>query len=139
MSPSTNDIEQVIARYGRALDNHDFDALASLHHDDAKWTFAIESQIVAGPLYGRDDIIAFASTPPQGPPTPQRHVLTNVVINDISVATSKATAYLTLIAARDGAPRIIATGTASFILVATRGVWRIKTLLITFDNPPLSG
>jgi uncharacterized protein (TIGR02246 family) len=137
MSTATHEIQQVIARYGWALDAHDHDALAALHHEDAEWTFAVGSHVVMGPLRGRDAIIALASTAPDGLPVQQRHVLTNIVVSDTLNGTSRATAYLTLIAAHDATPVIAATGTATFTLRETEGTWSIEMLLISFDNPPL--
>ncbi|MBF4615902.1 nuclear transport factor 2 family protein [Curtobacterium sp. VKM Ac-1376] len=137
MSSTTHEIQQVIARYGSTLDAHDHDALAGLHRVEAEWTFAIGSQVVIGPLRGRDAIIDFVSRPPDGPPVQQRHVLTNISISGTSNETTRATAYLTLIAAHDAAPVIVATGTATFVLRVTEGMWSIETLLISFDNSPL--
>lgn len=137
MSTATDEIQQVIAQYASALDAHDHNALAALHREDAEWTFAIGSHVVMGPIRGRDAIVAFASTPPDGPPVQQRHVLTNVVIPGTSNGTSRATAYLTLIAAHNAAPVIVATGTATFTLKETEDTWNIETLLISFDNLPL--
>jgi 3-phenylpropionate/cinnamic acid dioxygenase small subunit len=133
-----HDVRQVIARYGSALDAHDYDALAALHSDDAEWAFAIGTQVVMGPLRGRDAIITLASTPPDTPPVQQRHVLTNILITGTSGGTSRATAYLTLIAAYQAAPTIVATGTVTFTLSAADEVWSIKELLISFDGPPSS-
>ncbi|PYY36367.1 MULTISPECIES: nuclear transport factor 2 family protein [unclassified Curtobacterium] len=137
MSAATHEIQQVIAQYGSALDTHDLDALAAVHRDDAEWSFAVRDQVVMGPIRGRDAIIGFASAPPDGPPVQQRHLLTNTVITGAADGTSRATALLTLIAVDGTTPVIVATGTATFTLSVADEVWRIATLRIAFDNPPL--
>ncbi|PZE58803.1 hypothetical protein DEJ24_09090 [Curtobacterium sp. MCPF17_001] len=137
MSAATHEIQQVIAQYGSALDAHDLDALAAVHRDDAEWSFAVRDQVVMGPIRGRDAIIGFASAPPDGPRVQQRDLLTNTVITGGVDGTSRATALLTLIAVDGTTPVIVATGTATFTLNVADEVWRIATLRIAFDNPPV--
>jgi hypothetical protein len=57
----------------------------------------------------------------------QRHVLTDVIISGTSIGTNRATVYLTLIAAGDAGPRIVAATMAAQLAPACHSSGRILT------------
>lgn len=82
-------------------------------------------------------IVEFTATPTEGEPARQRHVLTNLISSDSTDTTVQVSSYLTLIAAINAAPTVVATATAQFSLVLQQDTWRIAELRIEFDDPPL--
>lgn len=119
------------------VDTRDFDLLSRIHTEDATWSFALGGQVIVGPLRGRNAIMEFTAAPTEGEPARQRHVLTNLISSDSTDTTVQVSSYLTLIAAINAAPTVVATATAQFSLVLQQDTWRIAELRIEFDDPPL--
>jgi ketosteroid isomerase-like protein len=127
-------IQQTLARYAFALDQHDLAALEQILTGSATWTFSIAGQATLGPVSGREAILDFVRGTLEEQADQRRHNLVNISVFAATTSTADAQAYLMLTSSADGAPSIIATGFAMFKLEKSESGWRIAELFLGFDN-----
>ena len=102
-------IQQTLARYAFALDQHDPEALAGVLTEDATWTFTIAGETDLGPFTGRAAILDFVRGATDAQTDQRRHHLTNVVFHSADARTAEVRAYLMLTSNAGGSPAVIAS------------------------------
>jgi ketosteroid isomerase-like protein len=127
-------VQQTLARYAFALDQHDLAALESVLTEDATWTITIAGGTDPGPLAGRVAILDFVRAAMETLNDGRKHHLTNTVVDSTGPDTAEAQAYLLLTSNATGSPTILATGSYAFTLRRVDHEWRIATLALGMDN-----
>ena len=126
-------VQQALARYAYALDQHDPASLAAVLTDDATWTFTVAGAAGPGPFTGRAAILDFVRAATETATDQRRHHLTNIVFSGADADTVTANAYLMLTSDAGGSPSVIATGFYSFSLERSGTQWQIARLLLDMD------
>lgn len=125
-----------IARYGWAYDERDRQALAGCFTQDGVWEGNVMGQQAVGPFRGREAIADFLSGFWGDQTDQRRHVLTNVVVEDVDGGQATAHAYLVLTSSSGGAMIPVTAGPYRFELAhGDDGVWRLSRLVAGFDAP----
>ncbi len=127
-------VQQALARYALALDQHDLDALRDLLTDDATWTFHFGGKDRLGPIVGPEAILALVRESAAAATAQQRHYVQNVALQHADASSAVVHAYLLLTAVEDGRPRIHGTGFYRFHLAKAEASWRIAELFLDTDN-----
>ncbi|WP_249998534.1 nuclear transport factor 2 family protein [Actinoplanes sp. M2I2] len=127
-------VQDTLARYAFALDQHDLVGLERSLTEDATWTFTIAGGAGIGPVAGRPAILEFVRRATETQTDQRRHNLTDVVVRRSDAATAVARGYLMLTSNAGGGPSVITTGAYEWILRHVEGEWRIATLLLDMDN-----
>ncbi len=127
-------VQQTLARYAFALDQHDPAALEGVLTEDATWTFTIAGEADLGPFTGRAAILDFVRDTTDTQTDQRRHHLTNIAFHSADAGTAEVRAYLMLTSNAGGSPTVIATGFYVFSLERTEDEWRIAKLLVGLDN-----
>jgi len=128
------DILELFATYAHTYDQGRLDRLGDLWTDDA--TFEIRGSIGGFPnlLSGRDEIVAHmrdrhaATRPAQ-----RRHVITNVLIEELDESSARVSAYLLLGSTVEGQLSLPVTGRYEDELARTDDGWRIRRQVLTLD------
>ena len=127
-------IQQTLARYTFALDQHDLVALEGVLTEDATWTFTIAGEAGPGPFAGRMAVLDFVRGAMDTQTDQRRHNLTNIVFHSTDPGTAVVQAYLMLTSNTDGSPSMITTGFYIFTLQRVNNEWRIAKLFLGMDN-----
>jgi uncharacterized protein (TIGR02246 family) len=120
-------IQQLCARYNRAVDTGDGAGFAAMFRDGGTLNGR-------GTIAGREALAAFATKAAASLASPH-HVVTNVVV-DGDGDTAKVTAYLQVWAnvGEAGTPALITTGQYMDDLVREDGVWLFASRVFTSDR-----
>lgn len=128
------DIHQLFATYAHTYDEGRLDRLGELWTEDAR--FEIRGSIGGFPslLSGRDEIVAHmrdrhAATQP----AQRRHVITNVLIEQLDLSSARVSAYLLLGSTAEGRLSLPVTGRYEDELARTDEGWRIHRQVLTLD------
>lgn len=125
-----------IARYGWAYDERDREALAGCFTEDGVWEGSVMGEQTVGPFHGRQALADFLAGFWPDQKDQRRHVLTNVVVEDLHGGRATAHAYLVLTSSSVGAMTPVTAGPYRFDLVCgDDGVWRLSHLVAGFDAP----
>lgn len=128
-------VAECLARYGWAYDERDREALAGCFTEDGVWEGVVMGQQSVGPYQGRDAIADFLAGFWADQADQRRHVLTNVVVEDLDGQRATAHAYLILTSSSAGAMTSVTAGPYRFELAHDDGVWRLSRLVAGFDAP----
>jgi 3-phenylpropionate/cinnamic acid dioxygenase small subunit len=127
-------IHELFARYSHTYDDGHLDRLGSLFTDDA--TFEIRGSIGAMPtvMAGREEIVATMTRRyRETRPAQRRHLISNVMVEDIDGDTAHAAAYLLLGSTVDDTLALPVTGRYSNEYRRVDGAWLIHHQVLTLD------
>jgi hypothetical protein len=129
------EIAERVSRYGWGYDERDRELLGDCFTDGAVWEGSIMGQHAVGPFTGREQIVDWLATFWDEQHDQRRHILTNLVVQDLTEEAATAHAYLLLTAATDGQVTPVTTGPYRFELSRQDDCWRIARLVAGFDVP----
>ena len=100
-------IQELMTRYNLAIDNQNMDEWSNTWTDDGIWTTTF------GEAKGKTELKNMANQITNNFANGKRHLLTNIIIEDISTNNiANAKSYLTVLEAHD-TPEVVATGVYS--------------------------
>jgi hypothetical protein len=120
-------------RYSYAYDERRLDVLHSLLSPDAKFSISISGATVET-QEGRETVIAWLSDLMDSQDDQRRHVVSNVIIEDISADRAVVVTYLAVFSVRETA-QLATTGFYRFDLEKHGSVWRISHIFDGLDRP----
>jgi hypothetical protein len=120
-------------RYSYAYDERRLDVLRSLLTSDAKFSISI-SGAGAHTESGRDTVVAWLAGIMDGQDDQRRHVVSNVIIEEIDSESAVITTYLAVFSIRETA-QLATTGFYRFDLVKQDSIWRIRHIFDGLDRP----
>lgn len=130
-----DEIENLMARYTHAYDLDRLGEMKSCFTDDAVMTMRIAGGDLVGPFEGSEAIVEMMSAAHEGQDDLRRHVVSNVVLDDVTDASARAVSYLTLLQIADGEVRLLTTGRYEDELVRQDGEWLFSKRHIALDLP----
>jgi hypothetical protein len=120
-------------RYSYAYDERRLDVLRSLLTADAKFSISISGAAVHTEA-GRDTVVAWLSGIMDGQDDQRRHMVSNVIIEDINAENAVITTYLAVFSIKETA-QLATTGFYRFDLVKQDSIWRISHIFDGLDRP----
>jgi hypothetical protein len=130
-----DEIENLMGRYTHAYDFDRLDEMKAFFTEDATMTLQIGDGDPVGPFRGSDAIIQMMRDAHAGQDDRRRHVMSNLVLDDVTDTTARAVSYLTLLAVQDGQVRLLSTATYEDELVRRDGRWLFTRRHIELDMP----
>jgi hypothetical protein len=125
-------IENTLYRLAWGTDRRDMDSIRESYADDAEWRRELADGTPDLVLEGREAIVAhlqrsWDSTPQQN----NKHVITNILIDNESKNGADVTSYKTVVRVVDGKPLVASSGWYRDRFVNDGGTWRVqqRTLL----------
>jgi hypothetical protein len=130
-------IAERIARYGWAYDERDRQGLGDCFTEDGVWEGQIMGTDPVGPFEGRQAIVDFLTGFWDEQTDQRRHVLTNVILDEVKGDTATGHAYLILLGSTEASMTPLTAGPYRFELSrdSADGVWRMSRLAAGFDAP----
>jgi 3-phenylpropionate/cinnamic acid dioxygenase small subunit len=125
MISARSEIENALYRWAWCYDEYDLDGFLDSVTADARVLIETSDGRLTGPLQGRAAIGEFYGARLAARSTIRRHLTTNVIVEDETADSARTRSLLTLVAERDGAPAVIATGTYRDELRREEDAWRI--------------
>lgn len=128
-------IHELFATYAHTYDQGRLDDLGRLWTVDSR--FEIRGSIGDMPtvMSGRDEIVEHMRARHRATqPVQRRHVITNVVIEELDGDRARASAYLLLGSTADGVLAVDVTGRYEDELAKVGGTWRIHRQVLTLDG-----
>ncbi len=128
------ELHELFARYAWSYDEGRFDRLAELWTPDA--VFEIRGGVGAMPatMHGRDEIVAtMRDRRAETQPAQRRHLITDVVVEEVAGDRARASAYLLLGSTTDGVLALPVTGTYRNAYARVDGRWHIQHQVLTLD------
>lgn len=128
------ELHELFARYAWSYDEGRFDQLADLWTVDAQ--FEIRGGVGTMPttMRGRDEIVTtMQARRSQTQPAQRRHLITNVVVEEVDGDRARASAYLVLGSTTDGVLSLPITGHYRNGYARVDGRWRIHRQVLTMD------
>ncbi|MDQ0867308.1 nuclear transport factor 2 family protein [Arthrobacter globiformis] len=120
-------------RYSYAYDERRLEVLRSLLTDDAKFSISIAGSDVQS-VEGRDTVVEWLSEIMDSQDDQRRHLVSNVIIEEISADRAVVVTYLAVFSIRDSA-HLATTGFYRFELEKQDTVWRISHIFDGLDRP----
>lgn len=128
-------IANLMGRYTQAYDLDRLGEMKACFTDDAVMTMQIADGDQIGRFEGSDAIVQMMTEAHQGQDDVRRHVITNVVVDDVSDTSARAVSYLTLLTISDGKVNLLTTGRYEDELVRTDDQWLFRKRHIALDLP----
>ena len=121
-------IQELMTRYNLAIDNQNIDEWSNTWTDDWIWTTTF------GEAKGKTELKNMANQITNNFANGKRHLLTNIIIEDISTNNiANAKSYLTVLEAHD-TPEVVATGVYSDTLKKDgNGKWKFFQRKLDID------
>ncbi|HET8794207.1 MAG TPA: nuclear transport factor 2 family protein [Nitrososphaeraceae archaeon] len=121
-------IQELMTRYNLAIDNQNMDEWSNTWTDDGIWTTTF------GEAKGKTELKNMANQITNNFANGKRHLLTNIIIEDISTNNiANAKSYLTVLEAHD-TPEVVATGVYSDTLKKDgNGKWKFFQRKLDID------
>ncbi|MEV7136256.1 nuclear transport factor 2 family protein [Arthrobacter sp. NPDC093128] len=120
-------------RYSYAYDERRLDVLRSLLTDDAKFSISVSGAGVHTEA-GRDTVVEWLSGIMDSQDDQRRHVVSNVIIEDLTVERAVVVTYLAVFSINESA-QLATTGFYRFDLAKQDSVWRISHIFDGLDRP----
>jgi SnoaL-like domain len=120
-------------RYSYAYDERRLDVLRSLLTADAKFSISISGAGVHTEA-GRDTVVAWLAGIMEGQDDQRRHVVSNVIIEEINAKSAVITTYLAVFSIKETA-QLATTGFYRFDLAKQDSIWRIRHIFDGLDRP----
>ncbi len=122
-----------VLRYSYAYDERRLDVLRSLLTADAKFSISISGAEVQT-QEGRDTVVEWLSDIMDSQDDQRRHMVSNVIIEEISADRAVVVTYLAVFSVRETA-QLATTGFYRFSLEKHESVWRISHIFDGLDRP----
>ncbi|GAA3704846.1 hypothetical protein GCM10023081_46430 [Arthrobacter ginkgonis] len=120
-------------RYSYAYDERRLEVLRSLLTEDAKFSISVSGNAVHTEQ-GRDTVVQWLSDIMESQDDQRRHLVSNVIIEDITSHTAEIVTYLAVYSVRETA-QLATTGFYRFELEKHDSVWRISHIFDGLDRP----
>jgi hypothetical protein len=120
-------------RYSYAYDERRLDVLHALLTPDAKFSISISGGEVHTES-GRETVIEWLSGIMDGQDDQRRHLVTNVIIDDITDSTAVVVTYLAVYSVRETA-QLATTGFYRFELAKEGPIWLVSHIFDGLDRP----
>jgi hypothetical protein len=131
-------VQNTLHRVSFGYDEGDLDLLAEQFASDARMSMRIghrESPDMIGPFEGRDEILKLHAEARQSQRDQRRHVLSNLILDEVSSAEVVATSYLILLSVADGKMTTLSSGWYRDRLREVDGRWLIQDRYLYLDLP----
>lgn len=128
-------IDNLLNEYALAYDENDMDVMAECFTTDAVLTLRVADGDLVGPFEGRDAIVAMMRDSLASQNDQRRHIVTNLVLRELSGTSAVVESYLTLISVSGGALTVLATARYEDRLVLGDGRWQFSKRHIQLDLP----
>jgi hypothetical protein len=125
-------IQDSVLRYSYAYDEHNRSALRELLTENATYAYTVSGSPLTE-ITGRDTLVAWLGDIMNSQPDQRRHIMTNVVIDELQRDHATVAAYSTLFSVRAQAV-LVTTGFKRFELVKDADRWRIAYILDGLDR-----
>lgn len=129
------EIESLMGRYTHAYDLDRMGEMKALFTEDAVMTMQIADGDLIGPFEGGDAIVSMMTDAHDGQDDVRRHVISNLVLEDLTDRSARAVSYLTLLSIADGKVSLLSTGRYEDELVNDNGQWLFSKRHIALDLP----
>lgn len=126
MSNNLPAITELLARYTWAHDSRDFDALQACFTESAVYTMRIADGPASTPTQGGEAIAALVKSFKEKQTDQRRHLITNVVADEVSEDAAIVRSYVTVFATEGDTSRLVTTGVCTDELVKTGGSWKFS-------------
>jgi hypothetical protein len=127
-------IQELLNRYAWGQDQGELTILEECLTDAAVLSVSQPNNGSVGPIVGKENVLAYLSKDIANRSGPQRHLVSNVFLEEENTAAATVVSYLTVASVRDGAPAIVATGWTRDRVMFEGGKWRISSRQLTFDT-----
>lgn len=124
MSNSIPAITELLSRYTWAHDSRDFDALQACFTETASYTMTIAGGPTSAPTVGGEAIAALVRSFKEKQTDQRRHLITNVVVDELSEDKATVRSYVTVFATEGDTSRLVTTGICSDEVIKTGGNWK---------------
>lgn len=128
-------IERVLNAYAMAYDDDDMDVMADTMTPDAVMTLRIADGDVIGPFDGREAILKLMKDSHASQTDQRRHLVSNMVIRELTGSSARVDSYLTLISIEDKKLTVLTTARYEDELVKDGAAWRFRKRHIQLDLP----
>lgn len=128
-------IENLLGVYTFAYDENDMAQMAGCFAADAVMSMRVADGELIGPFEGRDQIVGLMEKSLASQDDQRRHLVSNVVVRDITDNAATVTSYLTLISIAGQALTVLSTARYEDELTHEDGAWRFAKRHIQLDLP----
>lgn len=128
-------IENLMGRYTHAFDLDRLHEMKACFTEDAVMTMQIADGDLIGPFEGADAIVQMMTDAHDGQDDVRRHVVSNLVLSDVTETSARAVSYLTLLSIADGRVTLLSTGRYEDDLVNDGGQWSFAKRHVALDLP----
>ncbi|MCW2990662.1 MAG: ring hydroxylating subunit beta family [Solirubrobacterales bacterium] len=129
------DGHDLLARYGRAMDDHRFDELAALLTHDVRFSLEIAGAEAPPAVEGNRPVVDFIRASLEAGEGRLRHVITNHRVDACGPDSMQIGAYLVLFAASPEGVEVRTTGVYDCRAARSAGAWRLARIHVAFDRP----
>ncbi|MCR3718662.1 MULTISPECIES: nuclear transport factor 2 family protein [Prauserella salsuginis group] len=129
------EIENLLGVYTFAYDENDMTAMAGCFTADAVMSMRVADGDLVGPFEGRDQIVGLMEKSLASQNDQRRHLVSNVVVRDLTDDTATVTSYLTLISIADQTLAVLSTARYEDELARENGAWRFARRHVQLDLP----
>ena len=126
-------ITETLHRYAWSYDTRDLALMATTFTPDASFTIELAGTPGWGPFTDRAAIIAWLGAIMATQTDQRRHVVTNLIVHELTPTRAVAASYLTLTAAENGQLAVKCTGSYRDELSYTEEQWRIQRKILVLD------
>ena len=124
-----------LARYCWGFDERRRDILQDCFTQDAVWVGDVMGETRVGPFEGRDAVVSWLAGFWPHQRDQRRHVVTNVIVEDVGDGSATCLAYLLLVGSSRRSVALEAAGMYRIEYRLDAGAWRISRLSAGFDIP----
>lgn len=128
-------IENLLGVYTFAYDENDMTAMAGCFTADAVMSMRVADGDLIGPFEGRDQIVGLMEKSLASQDDQRRHLVSNVVVRDLTADTATVTSYLTLISIAGQTLTVLSTARYEDELARDDGSWRFARRHVQLDLP----
>ena len=129
-----NEVRELLARYTWAHDNRDFEALAECFTADAHYTMRIATNEASQPTIGAKAISDLVASFKAKQTDQRRHLITNVVFDDLTEDMARTRSYVTVLATEKDTLEVVSTGVCADEIVRDSGKLRFRSKAMHLDK-----
>jgi hypothetical protein len=128
-------LAQLMYRYGWSFDERRADVLADCFVEDATWEASVMGTDTIGPHVGRERIMGFMTGFWPEQDDQRRHMIMNVLIENLTSSNATVLSYHLLMSAAGGTITPVTAGFYRASALKTSSGWKLATLLAGYDVP----
>ncbi|WP_247747272.1 nuclear transport factor 2 family protein [Alkalihalobacillus sp. BA299] len=126
-------IIELLYRAAYGYDERNLDILGSCFAEAATMTVCIAGEKLVGPFEGHQAIMKLMTSDMESQAGKRRHVISNILFEDVGEKSAKVISYLTLYSVENGQIHVISSGIYRDEVVKLQGGWRLQKRHLDLD------